>query len=896
MMDDKDSNERQLDIPQEPTFLAYYRSLGECPTKTYRLFDRGDYYTLHGPNAESIAKSFLCTSSAIKYIGSDSMKIPSIAISMARYESLLKHILIERKERLEFYKKSTKKFSANDWQLDFKASAGCLGRLEDIIYSTNASIDSRGVCGIQLTNNLKVGVSLVDTIANEISFCEFEDNDYLSHLESLLVQISPKETIICTNDKQQPILKKLISILESNKILVTEVKKSTFNSSNLESDLDKLIVKTDDNNELSFNSILDKNLLAKESLSATFDYLNLLGDNSNFDSFHVKQMNLSQFVKLDATALNSLDLFCNDSNNIRSNRTLFQVLNYCRTFSGQRLLAQFIRQPLTDINKIEERLDIIEFFIKNCDIRQDLSEIYLKKIPDLSRIYKKLHSKRATLQDCYRIYQMLKLLPNFQSCLIREESVNCLAIKHNFSDKLKSICNDLSGLRKSLENVIDEERIETTGEFWIRSDYDDDLKELRTKLDKLESDANYIYKNVDKELMKVQNEDKSLVKLESSAQGFVFKLTRKNEKCLRNNDKYFEVKNSTKRDGFRFLNKQMKKLNNDYIDVRCDYEKLQNDLANDIIADTAKYSETIKELEILLTYLDVMVGLANASLVRSIPYIRPKLLPKGSGKIDVIGVRHPCLELQDNVSYIANDVSFDSKKHKFYFITGPNMGGKSTYIRSIALCVLMAQIGSYVPADSAVISLVDAIFTRVGAGDLQIKGISTFMAEMIETAAIFRSATEDSLVVIDELGRGTSTYDGFGLASAISEYLVTEIKSFTLFATHFHELTQMSKELTSIGNLHLSAVTIDKKLTFLYKVNNGVCDQSFGINVAQLANFPQLIIDYAKEKLKELEGLSLKSGSIEDVMKAIGDQLSNMDNIDADIVKQIINNKLKEIV
>ncbi|CAG2181506.1 unnamed protein product, partial [Oppiella nova] len=282
---------------------------------------------------------------------------------------------------------------------------------------------------------------------------------------------------------------------------------------------------------------------------------------------------------------------------------------------------------------------------------------------------KKLHSKRATLQDCYRIYLMTQLLPHFERCLVRDESDECLAIKHNFSDKLRVICCSLSKLAKALEGVIDEERIQSNGEFWIKADYDDDLKELRTRLDDLEDEANRIYKSVDKEICREQKEDKSVVKLESSGQGFVFKLTRKNEKCIRNNDKYFEVKNSTKKDGFRFANKALRKLNENYVSVREEYEKLQSDLAKDIIADTAKYSETIKDLEILLTYLDVMVGLATTCLLPSIPYIRPKLLPKGSGKISLKQVRHPCLELQDNISYIPNDVSFDSETGKFFFIT-----------------------------------------------------------------------------------------------------------------------------------------------------------------------------------------------------------------------------------
>ena len=210
----------------------------------------------------------------------------------------------------------------------------------------------------------------------------------------------------------------------------------------------------------------------------------------------------------------------------------------------------------------------------------------MKKVPDLSRIYKKFHSKRATLQDCYRIYQMLKVLPQFKGSLIRSESEGCPAVKQNFSDKLEVICEELSKLLKSLDGVIDEDRIESNGEFWIKADYDDDLNALRTQLNDLEERANHIYKSVDKELSREFKEDKSVVKLEASAQGFVFKLTRKNEACIRNNDQYFEVKNSTKKDGFRFQNKQIKKISEEYVTIRSDYESLQNDLSKEIIDDT----------------------------------------------------------------------------------------------------------------------------------------------------------------------------------------------------------------------------------------------------------------------------------------------------------------------
>lgn len=604
------------------------------------------------------------------------------------------------------------------------------------------------------------------------------------------------------------------------------------------------------------------------AMQALLNYLSLTNDDKNFGQFSIRGHDLSQYMRLDHSALRALSVFPEaGQTGVHKSASLFGLLNQCKTPQGQRLLSQWLKQPLVNTHEIRKRHSLVEVFVDDSTARQIIQMDILRYMPDLLRHSKRFQRGVANLEDVVVAYQAVVRLHNLVSSL---EDINVANIEYKrllqatFIEPLTEAQSLLQKLIEMVETTIDLEELDRH-RYVIKPEYDEQLMEIRDAKDRVVEDLHHHHISAKKDL---QIDEK--VRLEDTQQyGYCLRVTRIDSKVLNGKkDRYIEL--GTAKAGVYFTTRAVKELSNKFIDLQHQYSSHQSGLVKQVVAIAAGYCPPLEQLNVILANLDVLVCFSHVAMNAPLPYVRPEIISMGmKGSVEVRDARHPCLEVQDDLSFIPNDITMRPDSSEFLVITGPNMGGKSTYIRSVGVLALMSQAGCFVPAATgAKLPIFDSILARVGAGDNQVKGVSTFMSEMLETSTILRLATEDSLIIIDELGRGTSTYDGFGLAWSISEHIATNVRSKCLFASHFAEIVELANQIPHVKNLHCKALVTpnsgnpqedssrqESEITLLYRVEPGTCDRSYGIQVAELAGFPPTVIKLAKRKAEEMEDM-----------------------------------------
>ncbi|OJJ51431.1 hypothetical protein ASPZODRAFT_148711 [Penicilliopsis zonata CBS 506.65] len=876
-----------LKVDDEVGFIRFFRSIagGDTNDETLRVFDRGDWYSAHGRDAEFIARTVYKTTSVLRNLGrSESGGLPSVTMSVTVFRNFLREALFRLNKRVEIWGPGSSGGGKGSWKRVKQASPGNLQDVEEELGSvgglgaTMMMMESAPtILAVKVTARAgearSVGVCFADASVRELGVSEFLDNDIYSNFESLVIQLGVKECLVQADAARKDVeLAKLRAIADSCGIAISERPVAEFGTRDIEQDLTRLL-----RDERAVGSLPQTELkLAMGAAAALIKYLGAMADPSNFGQYRLYQHDLSQYMKLDSAALRALNLMPGPRDGAKS-MSLYGLLNHCKTPVGARLLAQWLKQPLMDLAEIEKRQQLVEAFVVDTELRQTMQEEHLRAIPDLYRLAKRFQRKQANLEDVVRAYQVAIRLPGFVNTLenVMDEQYQA-PLETEYAAKLRAHSDSLARLEEMVETTVDLDALENH-EFIIKPEFDDSLRIIRKKLDKLKYDMDAEHRRVAKDLN--QDMEKKLFLENHRVHGWCFRLTRTEAGCIRNKKGYQEC--STQKNGVYFTTSAMQSLRREHDQLSSNYNRTQTGLVSEVVNVAASYCPVLEQLAGVLAHLDVIVSFAHAAVHAPTAYVRPKMHPRGTGSTILKEARHPCMEMQDDISFITNDVALVRDDSSFLIITGPNMGGKSTYIRQIGVIALMAQTGCFVPCSEAELTIFDCILARVGASDSQLKGVSTFMAEMLETANILKSATSESLIIIDELGRGTSTYDGFGLAWAISEHIVTEIRCFGLFATHFHELTALADRYPqSVKNLHVvafigdgtettitpsedDAKTKKRQVTLLYRVEPGICDQSFGIHVAELVRFPDKVVNMARQKAEELEDFTSSSSSSE---------------------------------
>ena len=641
--------------------------------------------------------------------------------------------------------------------------------------------------------------------------------------------ISTGEFYVVNIDKKEHILKNYIDSLGLKEIVVSEdwsmdgLFISHFEDDHFNDQYKKIFESLSDLKQIKMCSLL----------------LNYMLDTQKRELEHlqkIQEVKTEDYIYMDSYTKKSLELIKNLNN--ESYGTLQWLLDDTKSAMGGRLLRQWIERPLVNQEKIEKRMDIIEVFIDNFIERETIKDI-INDIYDLEKLAGRIAFGNVNARDLKWIVSSLNVVPELKHQL--------LSLNTSYTDELAHQLVDLSHLTKAIDDAIADNPPLTVKEGGlIKSGYNQELDELR-----------YIRENGKQWLSEFEAKERERTGIKglkigyNRVFGYYIEVTKSYLPMIKDEFEYTRKQSISNAE--RFVTPELKEMEAKILSANDKIVALEYEIFVQLREYMKKDVHLIQDVAGVIAQIDVYQSLASKASQNS--YVRPVF--NQEHRLHIVNGRHAVIEqVISRQNYVPNDIDM-SQEQSILLITGPNMGGKSTYMRQIALSVIMAQIGSFVPADEAHMPIFDQIFTRIGASDDLISGQSTFMVEMLEANNALRYATKDSLIIFDEIGRGTATFDGMAIAQSIIEYIASSIQCITLFSTHYHELTMMDDSF-HIQNVHASASIEDDHIVFLYKIKPGRSHRSYGINVAQLAKLPDEVIQRSQVILESLENNNIE--------------------------------------
>ncbi|MCH9753885.1 MAG: DNA mismatch repair protein MutS [Alphaproteobacteria bacterium] len=691
-------------------------------------------------------------------------------------------------------------------------------------------------------------ISYVDISTLEFFTLSIDNND----IQSYIAGIDPSEIII----SDSLLLNKNIEALK----IQFKSKIVTFADSFFELNKTKQKVLKNFNlhNQSSLNELSNAQI---SSCGSLIEYISITQNKECVTLNFPKIINNSDYMIIDRSAQNSLELLYSKNN---PNYSLFKVIDRTITNHGSRLLKQYIAFPSVKIDTINNRLLLVQSLLENSDIRNQIRDI-LKVTPDLERSLSKLAIGRGSPNDLYTIYQSLlsahQLADSIENLQNIKSTRSFDSLVHNFS--IKALLEDSLMPRDMYLNQND----------FINHSYNHELSELYNFRD----NAKTLLENLKNEYK--QKTGIPSLKIEyNNVIGYYIEITKSHlDKII--SEEF--VHKQTMINCSRFVTEKLKTLENRILSVNEEIAALESSIFNEIstriVSEHTKLIETAKTI----AFLDVIHSFASIASENN--YCKPQITEDTC--FDIQNGRHPVVEnalLKSNEHFVPNNCNLEHNQ-RVWLITGPNMAGKSTFLRQNAIISVLAHMGSYVPAKSAKIGIIDRIFSRIGTGDDLAQGQSTFLVEMIETATILNQATESSLIILDEIGRGTSTYDGMAIAFSCLKHIHNKVKARTLFSTHYHEMIDLSKKLESIACHTVKVKEWENEIIFMHKLEKGVANKSYGINVAELAGIPDVVINSAKSVLHSLNTSNPNNNILEEKNLSLFDHKKEENKIELEI-------------